>query len=64
MTPQTYNEMAFVFGGDGMCKEANFGAMSLASSASTIVRFIGTHGTFSHLSLTIYLLSHQDSPTD
>lgn len=46
MTPQTYNEMAFVFGGDGMCKEANFGSMSLASSASTIVRFIGTHGTF------------------
>ncbi|KAH8753931.1 beta-lactamase/transpeptidase-like protein [Hyaloscypha sp. PMI_1271] len=64
MTPQTYNEMAFVFGGDGMCKEANFGAMSLASSASTIVRFIGTHGTFSHRSLTMCLLSLQDSPTD
>lgn len=47
MTPQSYNEIAFVFGGDGMCKEAAFGAMSLASSASTIVRFTGTHGTFS-----------------
>jgi CubicO group peptidase (beta-lactamase class C family) len=46
MTPQSYNEVAFVFGGDGMCKEAAFGAMSLASSASTIVRFIGSHGTF------------------
>ncbi|KAE9379909.1 hypothetical protein N431DRAFT_552195 [Stipitochalara longipes BDJ] len=43
MNPNTYDEMAFVFGGDGMCKEANFGSMSLASSASTIVRFIGTH---------------------
>lgn len=32
------------FGGDGAIKEANIAAFSLAASANTIARFIGTHG--------------------
>ncbi|KAH6977233.1 beta-lactamase/transpeptidase-like protein [Ilyonectria sp. MPI-CAGE-AT-0026] len=34
------------FGGDGAIKEANIAAFSLAASASTIARFIGTHAVW------------------
>jgi CubicO group peptidase (beta-lactamase class C family) len=46
--PTTYDEqiVAFTFGGDGMCKEAAYGDMSLASSASTVASFIGYYGMF------------------
>jgi hypothetical protein len=36
MTPQSHHEIMFVFAGNGMCKEATFGTMSLICSASTV----------------------------
>jgi len=45
LTPASNIEVAAIFGGDGMVKEAAYAAASLAASASTLVKFIATHGT-------------------
>jgi hypothetical protein len=45
LTPQSTLEVAAIFGGDGMAKEVCFGPAALACSASTLAKFIATHGT-------------------
>lgn len=44
LTPLSNIQVADIFGGDGMVKEDCHGAASLATSASTLVKFIASHG--------------------
>lgn len=46
LTPLSSIEVADIFGGDGMVKEDTFGAAALATSASTLVKFIATHAVW------------------
>jgi CubicO group peptidase (beta-lactamase class C family) len=43
--PSSDEQVAFIFGGDGMHKETAVGSSALAASASTLVKFIANHGT-------------------
>ena len=44
--PESNNDVADVFGGDGIYKETAIGPSGLAASASTLALFLHEHGTF------------------
>jgi len=46
LQPQSDAPVACIFGGDGMVKEAAVGPSSLASSASTLVKFLAKHAAW------------------
>ncbi|KAM0327477.1 hypothetical protein ACHAQA_005765 [Verticillium albo-atrum] len=46
VAPSSMKQVPAPFGGDGAIKEACMGTFSLASSASSIARFIGTHAVW------------------
>lgn len=46
LQPQSDAPVASIFGGDGMVKEAAVGPSSLASSASTLVKFLAKHAAW------------------
>ena len=46
LQPQANTQVADVFGGDGMAKEAALGSCSVASSATALTRFIHEHAVW------------------